>query len=776
MKLNIINVLLALTIFSICLYLITCTQTKTTSKTSTNSGIGLNSNYKMALGNLISKSHKKIESNNSMEEENANNSNNFESERLAANQVYFKGWLKYFKYCDKRSNSKPKEFFKNVLYQKDTKKRASTLPTEKNQEPIPSEKHFYGILFQDNLNIFSSNDKFSAQNVFDVLNIDYIKSIPEDKILSGGVKDFGKFSEGYCFQVNTIIPATVFTMKPGEPEPKSGINEVWLICTDDAKSKSALMNFIIKNRIKKQQDAGLRIKSKTSGVNQKLENPSTQNLLKTGNPLSIADLGKPIDKKSKDGKWIVLQDWTQCNLKCGGGEQTLHLICQPPENGGKPCQGAAIRKRPCNTQPCPILKPTPNVEKYEKPIVKVMPISNKPTRYDKCNLKENDVFIVMKPEGCNLETELSKSNFLNSEQAQKIPARIIMNNKSVSFYRDDSLQSILLTLSLDSTLFFRIPNNETCFFLQGKSGPQQIIVCSMEQKSSFVEEWHYDYSLFKNQCREKRPIIKLKNDQEIKGKFMEKIKQLKQDMIEEKTQKARQECQVEEEKIIKKKVDNTHAMTLLAIQKEMKLEQLLEKEEALREKEEEKLLEKQLQAEQKKKEILMKSIKEKELEEQFNISRENAELAIKKLKEEAKNQIMKKRNDIKNKIAQMRLKSERKKAAIKSKILSMRSETAQKLQQYSKKGDMNRCFIPNPDPKTLPATDPASNLIENKPYIEQLGAIEIYCSSVYSNNVSKFMECKNPQSYCFVCCEGEFGQMHLSDREKCYNQRCNGNK
>ena len=44
----------------------------------------------------------------------------------------------------------------------------------------------------------------------------------------------------------------------------------------------------------------------------------------------------------------------------------------------------------------------------------------------------------------------------------------------------------------------------------------------------------------------------------------------------------------------------------------------------------------------------MKSIKEKELEEQFNVSRENAKLAINRIKEEAKNNIIKKRNEIKN--------------------------------------------------------------------------------------------------------------------------------
>lgn len=538
------------------------------------------------------------------------------------------------------------------------------------------------------------------------------------------------------------------------------------------------MNLLIQAKIKKQQALGLRIKSKSSLPSQPINanNPSTESLVKIGNPQSVEDLGKKpkAAEKPKDGRWIVLQDWTACDLKCGGGEQTLHLICMPPEEGGKPCEGEAIRKRACNTQPCPVLSRPPNSKgspdaKYEKPIVKVMPISNRPTRYDKCHLKENDVFVILKPQGINLLTEAKNPKFLNSEAAAKLPARIIMNNKSISFYKDENLSSILLALDLQSTDFTRIADNNNCFLLHGKLSTQQAIACNMGLKPGFTEEWDYDFHLFKTQCSEKRPVAKLNDDSDIKDKLNAKLAKLKQDLIAEKTQKARQQSQKEEEKKIKNKVDQTQAMTLLAIQKENKLERLLEKEEAQREREEEKELEKQLEAEQQKKEILMRSIKEKELEEQFNISKENAENAIKKLKEEAKTAIIKKRDDIKKKIAQMRAKSDRKKAEIKSKIISLRSETAQQLQKYSKKGDMNRCFVPNPNSKG----EENAEKIESKPFEEQAKHIEAICTAAFSTNISKFMECKLPESFCFICCESEFGQMHLSDRERCYNQRCN---
>ena len=88
-----------------------------------------------------------------------------------------------------------------------------------------------------------------------------------------------------------------------------------------------------------------------------------------------------------DGYWIMLQDWTQCSLKCGGGISTLHRMCVPPKTGGKACDGNPIMTRPCNSQPCPKVKEIAEngINKRDnntmKPLVKVMPFSTRPQRY-----------------------------------------------------------------------------------------------------------------------------------------------------------------------------------------------------------------------------------------------------------------------------------------------------------------------------------------------------------------------------------------------------------
>jgi len=80
-----------------------------------------------------------------------------------------------------------------------------------------------------------------------------------------------------------------------------------------------------------------------------------------------------------DGWWEVLQDWSTCTLKCGGGTQTQHRKCHAPtSNEGKPCIGEPIITKSCNTEPCP-----PDVEDSESeedlPLkVEMMKVSDRP--------------------------------------------------------------------------------------------------------------------------------------------------------------------------------------------------------------------------------------------------------------------------------------------------------------------------------------------------------------------------------------------------------------
>jgi hypothetical protein len=54
-----------------------------------------------------------------------------------------------------------KEFFKNTLFERDSKRSHAV-----GEEKIPSEKHFYAIMFPDSLNIYTSNNKVRIKKSF----------------------------------------------------------------------------------------------------------------------------------------------------------------------------------------------------------------------------------------------------------------------------------------------------------------------------------------------------------------------------------------------------------------------------------------------------------------------------------------------------------------------------------------------------------------------------------------------------------------------------------
>jgi len=252
-----------------------------------------------------------------------------------------------------------------------------------------------------------------------------------------------------------------------------------------------------------------------------------------------------------NGYYVLLQDWTQCTLKCGGGLQYRQLICNPPKNGGKPCEGPSIRTRPCNTQPCPQVKSLnikPIIRKKEgvlKPIVKAMRISMRPARYDKCNLKESDVLI------SKISKEASEKGF--EGLVERYPARLVMNNKTLTVFKDDHYSDILTTFLLSDTKFVRIDTRKDCFRLQGNNKAME--VCEIPGTKSFVEEWDYDFNLFKYQCKTDRPEIILNPSEEkkLESNFREKIAEAKIDIVKERQAALKKAVENNDEKALEKK-------------------------------------------------------------------------------------------------------------------------------------------------------------------------------------------------------------------------------
>ena len=637
----------------------------------------------------------------------------------------YENWVSFFHFTN-TSHSLPHSFFINTEYSKQSK--------------IPSKTSFFAQVTPNKVNFLNTK---TFTHIYDTLNIDFIKPIPENNNFLGGIKDLGKFNEGYCFQVSTVKAEKEFVMTYEEPCPSKGKNEVWLICLKDEKDKDTMMKTIIKQKIKKQTDLGI--------------------TLNIGNDISEDKPSRVIDEDinepglgPNDGYWIMLQDWSQCTQKCGGGKQVRQLQCIPPKKGGKPCQGSSIRERPCNTQPCPepkllsqVIKreenPLKNLMSSNAPIVKMMPISQRPQRYDKCHIKDTD------------------ASYIN-EKGVRVPIRLVMNNKSISAFQDENLSSSLITFLLEDTQFKLLKENKSCFRLENVNGHADF--CSLVEDcagnrpevsntiidtyhNSFVNEWNYDFNLFKTQCFQERKVnYDISNDPE----FQKKQSELQQEFIQQKKNKIKSESTKSEEFQLMKKRKETEAMTLSALMKEKHLEDMLIKEEAEREEEELKEIQLQLENEKKKKDCMKKAIQEKQLESEAQLSTSEAERSIEQLKKQVQLTIQKQRNEVQEKIKRMRQINNRKRQHLLQQIQLIRTETAGHVNQATRKGDTNTCKA----------------IVDIRDQGIKQGKINEYCSM---NLVNFIPDCTT--NFCYSCCENEFGDIYISERNQCYNTVCN---
>ena len=502
------------------------------------------------------------------------------------------------------------------------------------------------------------------------------------------------------------------------------------------------MSNLIRLKIKKQHQLGIYIKTKEEADNEIL---IKQNLTLGNVGYLQSNINNDKINSLIDGYWIIIQDWTQCTLKCGGGLQYQQLVCVPPKNGGKVCEGNPIRTRPCNIQLCPVIKtlnllkpkPTDNVL---KPIVKAIALSNRPQRYDKCHIKEGD--------GLMFKISQEAEDLGYNSMEEKIPVRIVMNDKTLTLFRDDSYTTNIMSFILSDTKFQRVKDKRPCFKLYSNNNIAEICQITGD-KISFVEEWDYDFNLFKYQCKKIQSEAQLSPSEEkkLEDNYKEKVSEAKVDVIRDRQKIIKKEVEKSEEQLLKKNLVSTETVTLNAVKKEIQLEKMLEKEEKEKEDMETKELLLQIEIEKKKNNCLANVIKQKEIEDQFNLAKQENDIEVKQLKDEASRQIIIKRNDMKEKILSMRRKNERKKNMLKQKLITVRSEIAENLQVVSKSGSKGIC----------------------KDSKDDVTKINDYCENNFFDNYNNLVDCKDKSSFCYVCCENEFGAIHVGERDDCYN-------
>lgn len=373
------------------------------------------------------------------------------------------------------------------------------------------------------------------------------------------------------------------------------------------------MTYIKKMKIKLQRDGGIvltpRIKEEKDDLTiagmlnpSKIDTNKSASLSKDSN----GNLSVKMDPKKSnifDGYWIVLQNWSQCTLKCGGGKSYLQRMCVPPKNGGKPCVGEAILTKDCNMHACPkvsksqeLLKKSNNTQ-ILKPLVKIMPFSSRPQRYSKCVIKEGD--LLYNKDIAEKDPLLSQTGGEKPAEIEnvKIPVRLVMNNRTVTIFAGEDYDSHIETFILKKAKLYRDAKSEECFIIKEETGERQAHLCAFGDGKRIIEEWNYDFNLFKYQCNFKKQEYIM---DEFQKKLEEKIKDVKKGLLDEVQEKNKIKAQETEEMKLESKVKKTNKVALQAIQKELNLEELIKQEEAERERREEQQMIKKIEEEKKK--------------------------------------------------------------------------------------------------------------------------------------------------------------------------------
>lgn len=276
-----------------------------------------------------------------------------------------------------------------------------------------------------------------------------------------------------------------------------------------------LMRLLRKLKLEEQRQDGIILYS-LAPKKEKKNSDSLMEILGAKNSLNKDNKeNNPIDNGlPRDGYWVTISEWTECSLKCGGGTSTLQRACIPPKNGGRDCIGDSILTKKCNVQPCPEIKYANSTgirnglmgnDSIKKPIIKLVKFSSLPQRYVKCKIKESDLMFYQNL--TDTSTTLNMRNLLgniNLEGLSEItlPVRVLMNNETISVYTGDSFESLFMSFKLKNVKFLRHAIREDCFVLK-ETEIKKVNLCSFSSGGGCkkeLDEWDYDFHLFKNQC------------------------------------------------------------------------------------------------------------------------------------------------------------------------------------------------------------------------------------------------------------------------------------
>ena len=657
------------------------------------------------------------------------------TESYDSKSIKWKGWVRFFK----TKHNKPKNFIVNNEYSKirvkitDMKKKQVK---SGNYKPITN-LDFFGIIIDDKINILNSQ-VLKLRNTVETLNLNYVIPLSKKK----GIVSLGSTKEGYCVTIDLNLPKH-HKYNPDYHNTDDGIHENWTICIEYGDNFNSFYNEIVTKTREIQNTLLL------GNLNDPNHKPDTS----IGTALSRMNNPQPKSEKSTnppdlDGKWIILQDWTQCSVVCGDGVQYQQRICIPPKVHGAPCQGKAVLQKVCHRVKCPETRNTDLVPDtstigplIRHTIITSAPISTKPLRSEYCQIKETFALLIVK----DLETK-DKSQIL---------IRLVMNLNTVSAFRGDDYEDEVFTANLIDTNIRHVretDNPECCFNLDNLKF--SYLICQVQgscrkDNTTFSKIWMKDLDIFKHKCKVDQEKLRHER-QEFFTIENQKRQQLGQEeaekCIQAKLNKIRERETVAEEEENTSLLLKTQGIATNALTKEIKLEDMIKKEEKEREDAETQEILRQIETEKKRQEYIKKAIKEREKVDENLEAKIEAKNEVNKIKAEAVAELKRKRTELKKKISEMRKLKQRRNSRLLMELENIRKATAEAVTKSSKSGSSENCA--------------AGSKSEAKR--------KSYCKDKFGEDLIKFNECYNKDEFCFVCCETEFGQLNMVKRHACY--------
>lgn len=634
-------------------------------------------------------------------------------------KIFYQGWGKYF-YTSKNI-VKPTEFFLNKqFFSQRYPAKVAKSGDAYGPLVIPDDSSFFFVLFKDTLTIYSARDEI-IRHAADTLNIEDILPVPEDDFLLGGIKNLGKYQAGFCMQTKVKSPAAY--------NANAFYDYNWFFCFSSNNEKSKFLKSLAKIKILNQRSKD-QIVTAQAVSDQDLEK-------KTKNEKNTAE--------DKDGKMVLLQDWTECTLKCGGGKSYQQFMCIPPKAGGKPCKGDLVNVKDCNTDPCPEVRSadddknatsgetSPEI-KYPIP-TRIERFSTRKNRYIRCHILEEDA-----------QLEVTEADGSTSPRFLKL----VINHNTVSFYGGANYMELNGSYNIPDTEF-KVLEQPCCFELKDKRKKNKY--CSFQsacepETNSYVKKISAAFTDFKTVC------TKGKSTKIIDDTDKAKIKEEKQktmavqnfEVESEKAEKANEKLEDEINNKVFQKIKETQKSGLKALEREVMIEDLIKKDEERKEETKEQVIYQELDAEKRKNKSINQQIKEKELAADFQMQDYRAQKDVKEAKAEIVEQIEVNREKLKKQIEEIRKQAKKRRETLQSKVRKLRSKITNKLIKANRAGNKDTCIagLTNDGKRTA------------------------YCSAAFNEDIFDWEYCNSQDNFCYSCCDNEFGLLKPSQRDDCY--------